>query len=247
MMSATHSAPWDCARGLPSLASLARLAALAAAARGGGRHGHRGGGGRGAPGGRWGPGGRGGAPWGWPGQAGFPPGFGGFGGFGGHFGGRGPKAKRGNVRAAILALLAEEPHNGYQIIQAINERSGGAWKPSPGAVYPALSQLADEGLIRAEERDGRKTFELTDAGRAYMADHPDEVAAPWEEVTADLHDDVHGLFRLAGQTGMAIVQVAQAGSPAQIAKAAEVLAETRRTLYRLLAEGDNTDEQHGEE
>lgn len=187
--------------------------------------------------GRSGPG-----PWSWgPGAPGpLPPGFGPFGGH--QFWGRGPKSKRGNVRAAILALLTEEPRNGYQVIQAIHERSGGAWKPSPGAVYPALSQLADEGLIRGEEGEGRKTFHLTDAGRAYVAEHPDEVAAPWEDVTADLHDDVHGLFRLAGQTGMAIVQVAQAGSPAQVAQAAEILSETRRRLYRLLADDDNADD-----
>lgn len=184
-------------------------------------------------------------PWGPPGFRGpIPPfpGFGPFGGMGGHFWGRGPKAKRGNVRAAILALLAEEPRNGYQIIQEINERSGGAWKPSPGAVYPALSQLADEGLIRSDESEGRKVFHLTDAGRAYVADHPDEVAAPWEDVTAELHDDVHDLFRLAGQTGMAIVQVAQAGSPAQVGQATKILADTRRRLYQILAEDDNADD-----
>jgi DNA-binding PadR family transcriptional regulator len=223
-----HAGPW----GGPPWEAIAQRALAAMAA-----HGHR----HGKPFGRPG-------PWSWgPGGPGpLPPGFGPFGGH--HFWGRGPKAKRGNVRAAVLALLTEEPRNGYQIIQAINERSGGAWKPSPGAVYPALSQLADEGLIRGEEGEGRKTFHLTDAGRAYVAEHPDEVAAPWEDVTADLHDDVHGLFRLAGQTGMAIVQVAQAGTPAQVAQASEILAETRRRLYRLLADDDNADDgSHPEE
>jgi DNA-binding PadR family transcriptional regulator len=223
-----HAGPW----GGPPWEAIAQRALAAMSA-----HGRR----HGKPFGRPG-------PWSWgPGGPGpLPPGFGPFGGH--HFWGRGPKAKRGNVRAAVLALLTEEPRNGYQIIQAINERSGGAWKPSPGAVYPALSQLADEGLIRGEEGEGRKTFHLTDAGRAYVAEHPDEVAAPWEDVTADLHDDVHGLFRLAGQTGMAIVQVAQAGTPAQVAQASEILAETRRRLYRLLADDDNADDgSHPEE
>src|SRR4029077_4932729 len=92
-------------------------------------------------------------------------------GYGRGFGpGAGPywrarKARRGDIRTAALLLLAEEPRNGYQIMQEVEERSGGAWRPSPGSVYPALSQLEDEGLIRSEEHDGRKVFALTDAGR----------------------------------------------------------------------------------
>ena len=79
--------------------------------------------------------------------------------------GRGRKARRGDIRTAALLLLAEEPRNGYQIMQEVEERSGGVWSPSPGSVYPALAQLEDEGLIRSEEIDGRKLFALTDAGR----------------------------------------------------------------------------------
>lgn len=177
---------------------------------------------------------------------GFPPGFGAFGGaFGpGPWGrggrwGKGPRAKRGNVRAAILGLLTEEPRNGYQIIQEINERSGGAWRPSPGAVYPALQQLADEGLIRSEEADGRKTFDLTDAGRAYVAEHPEEVASPWATMTADVDGDLVDLFKEAAQLGTALMQVAHAGSQRQVAQAGRVVAETRRRLYGLLAEDDD--------
>src|SRR6266446_675789 len=96
---------------------------------------------------------------------------------------RGPRAKRGDVRAAALVLLAEEPRNGYQIIQEIESRSGGVWRPSPGSVYPALQQLEDEGLIRAVEADpGRKAFELTEEGRAYVERHADDLAAPWDAV-----------------------------------------------------------------
>src|SRR3954454_4068329 len=78
----------------------------------------------------------------------------------------GSRVGRGDVRAAVLALLAEQPMHGYQIIHEIEERSGGSWKPSPGSVYPTLQLLADEGLIRAEESNGRKTFSLTEEGRA---------------------------------------------------------------------------------
>jgi DNA-binding PadR family transcriptional regulator len=148
------------------------------------------------------------------------------------------KARRGDVRAAILALLAEEPRNGYQLIQAIAERSGGEWRPSPGAVYPALQQLTDEGLIEATEDDGRKTFRLTDAGRAYVEEHADEVNAPWEAMTSDVRDDVRDLFKTAARTGSAVMQIVHAGSESQIAQAKEVLAETRRRLYQILAEDE---------
>ena len=178
---------------------------------------------------------RGRGPWG-----GFGPG-GPFGPGGMPFGrgfGRPRKAKRGDVRAAILALLAEEPRNGYQIIQEIAERSEGGWKPSPGAVYPALQQLTDEGLVRAEETDGRKTFTLTEAGRAYIEAHPDEVRAPWEDMTPDIGDDVHELFDLSRQAASALFQLAQTGTDGQVRQAKQVLTETRRKLYQILADGD---------
>lgn len=153
--------------------------------------------------------------------------------------GRGPKARRGDVRAAILALLAEGPRNGYQIIQEINERSGGVWRPSPGAVYPALQQLADEGLIRGEESGGRKTFHLTPEGETYVAEHTEDLRAPWEAVTADYPGHIGELLRQAAQTGAAVMQVAQTGSEQQIAEAQRVIADTRRRLYTILSEDDS--------
>jgi DNA-binding PadR family transcriptional regulator len=167
--------------------------------------------------------------------------MGGRGGFGGF--GRGPrKAKRGDVRAAILSLLAEEPRNGYQIIQEIAERSHGGWKPSPGAVYPALQQLTDEGLVRAEETDGRKTFQLTESGRAYVAEHQDEVRASWEEMTPQVDDSAWEIMNLGRQTAAALFQVLQTGSEAQVEQAKQLLVETRRKLYQILADGDPTEE-----
>jgi DNA-binding PadR family transcriptional regulator len=166
----------------------------------------------------------------------FGPGFGG--GFGGPGFGRGPKVRRGDVRAAALALLAEGPRNGYQIIQEIGERSGGVWRPSPGSVYPALSQLEDEGLIRAEERDGRRQFVLTDEGRAYVESHKDELAAPWETVSDSVTDEMMELRSLVGQVAAAAMQVSHAGTPAQIAQARKILADTRKALYRILADGE---------
>jgi DNA-binding PadR family transcriptional regulator len=150
--------------------------------------------------------------------------------------GRGPKARKGNVRAAILVLLAEEPRNGYQIIQEINERSGGAWKPSPGAVYPALQQLADEGLIAGEEGGGRRTFHLTDEGRAHVEENAERLAEPWAEMTPEFGEGVPDLFKQAAQTGAAVMQIVHSGSPEQVAQARDVLSEARRSLYRILAD-----------
>src|ERR687883_882324 len=104
--------------------------------------------------------------------------------FGPHFGGphlRG-RARRGDVRAALLVLLDEEPRNGYGLMQEIERRRGGAWRPRPGSVYPALQQLEDEGLVRAEEREGSRVFSLTDKGRTYVDEHADELGAPWDAV-----------------------------------------------------------------
>jgi DNA-binding PadR family transcriptional regulator len=154
---------------------------------------------------------------------------------GGPFGGGRGRARRGDVRAALLLLLAEEPRNGYQLMQAIDERSGGRWRPSPGSVYPALSQLEDEGLIRAIERDATKLYEITDEGRTHLERHG-EHAHPWDIDDEPEFKSLSELRSLVGQIGMATMQVAQAGDEQQVARASEVLIETRRTLYRILAE-----------
>jgi DNA-binding PadR family transcriptional regulator len=173
------------------------------------------------------------------------PGYPGFGMHGpGHWFGeprlRGARARRGDVRAAALALLAEEPRNGYQIIQAIGERSGGVWRPSPGSVYPALQQLEDENLIAAEASDGgRRAYVLTDEGRAYVADHPDEVRAPWDVVAGSAGGTAIEMRRLIGQVSVAAFQVASVGTEAQLGQARKVLTETRKALYRILAADDD--------
>jgi len=172
-------------------------------------------------------------------RGGFGIGFGGpfgFGGPGGPFG-RGQRARRGDVRAALLALLAEEPRNGYQLMQEIERRSEGVWRPSPGSVYPALQQLEDEGLVRSDESDGRKLFHLTEAGREAAAAASAE-GAPWEAASESVDSDAWELFNVARQVGMAIFQIAQAGTAEQMASAREVLNNARRSLYGILAEDD---------
>jgi len=148
--------------------------------------------------------------------------------------GRGPRARRGDVRAALLVLLAEEPRNGYGLMQEIERRSGGAWRPSPGSVYPALQQLEDEGLVRPVESAGRKEFELTDEGRAYVTENADELGTPWEDVAGG-NEHIAELRTLVFGVGAAVMQVVQAGTEAQVAEASRVLEETRRALYRILA------------
>jgi len=146
------------------------------------------------------------------------------------------KASRGDVRSAILALLREGPLNGYQIMAEIEERSSGAWRPSPGAVYPALAQLADEGLIVGEESGGRRTFRLTDAGRDYVDENPEMARGAWESAEQQEAWRVPGLFAEAARLGHGIVQLAHAGSAAQVQAAERLLKNTRRELYRILAD-----------
>jgi DNA-binding PadR family transcriptional regulator len=161
-----------------------------------------------------------------------PFGGGPFGGPGMH-GGR--RRGRGDVRTAILLLLAEEPRNGYQIMQELEQRSGGTWRPSPGSVYPALQLLADEGLVTSEARGGGNVFELTDAGRAHLAEQKDDATPPWEAINAGATEEMIELRRVLMQTADAVKQVVRTGNDAQRAAAVKLLEETRRSLYGILA------------
>lgn len=200
----------------------------------GARHGH------GPEGHGHGPGRHGG---GGPRGSGFP--FGGWGGPGGPpFGPgggfrRGRKARRGDVRTAALLLLAEEPRNGYQIMQELEERSGGAWRPSAGSVYPALQLLEDEGLVRSEQADGRKLLHLTDAGRRLVEERGEDQPAPWDQMAGDVSDESWAIMSTMREIAFALTQVAQTGSDAQRAEMRRLLAGLRRDLYQLLADGDD--------
>lgn len=173
--------------------------------------------------------GGGGGPWG-PGAG---PGWGpGRGGRGGHRG----RARRGDVRASILALLKDQPRHGYEIIQEIAERSGGAWKPSPGSVYPTLQLLEDEGLISSATEGGKKLFTLTDTGRTEAEAGPE---APWEEAGRGVDwDSLHEIRKAGGGLVDAFRQVWATGTPAQRDKALAVVNEARKKLYLILADED---------
>jgi DNA-binding PadR family transcriptional regulator len=167
----------------------------------------------------------------------FPWGGGGF-GFGGPPFGRGRKARRGDVRAAALVLLDEEPRNGYQLMQEIEERSDGAWRPSPGSVYPALQQLEDEGLVRTREIEGRRVFELTDEGRAHVEEKRDELGKPWEAFAGDMKDEYREAGMAIKDVAIAAAQVIRSGNPEHVEQAGKVLNDAKRSLYLILAEED---------
>ncbi len=167
--------------------------------------------------------------------------------------GRGPRVRRGDVRSAILDILRaaaerEEPINGYQVIQQIAQRSGDGWRPSPGSVYPTIQQLQDEGLVADDEERGRRTIRLTPAGATYAAEHRDELDAVWTPFEAAGEGDSErsgpGLGDLKPEIGQvmgAVWQILTQGSEQQRRAAIEILVETRRKLYGVLADGHDPD------
>ncbi len=193
-------------------------------------------------------------PPGGPGFPGFPGGPGSFGGPGGWFGGAGPFQRvrefRGGgrpparpVRPAVLALLAEEPMHGYQLMQEIRRRTHDRWRPSPGSVYPILQQLEDEGLVHTVETAGRRIAELTDAGREHVAGREAEFAALWEEPEEEPGADrFAALWHALGELSGAAAQVGYSGTEAQVAEVKKILADARRRVYAVLADAGLEDD-----
>jgi DNA-binding PadR family transcriptional regulator len=149
------------------------------------------------------------------------------------------RLRRGDVRAAVLVLLDECARNGYQIIQELTERSDGAWRPSPGSVYPILQQLEDEGLVEISSTVSGKTYVLTAQGKALVEKDRASLGKPWETAAADVSDATSDLFGNLRQVIHSVRQVAMAGSEAQSRKAATILADARRSIYRLLADDES--------
>ena len=154
----------------------------------------------------------------------------------GHAGhGRG-RMRRGDIRTAVLAVLSDGPGHGYDVIQRLEDKTEGSWRPSPGSVYPMLQLLADEGLAQSVERDGKRVYELTDAGRAETAQRIEAAGGtPWE--LANRSDSNFGELRdNARQLHLAVRQVAASGRPEQVERAVEIVRDARKQLYGLLAE-----------
>ncbi len=167
--------------------------------------------------------------------------FGGpFGGFGHRGGprGRGRKARRGDIRTAALLLLAEEPRNGYQIMQEVQERSAAGVAPEPGLGLPGAAAargrgpdpLAGDRRAQAVRHHRRRPKFVDERGS--------ERPAPWDEMGEEYSGNAHELGRLMREVAFAFTQVIRTGSEAQISSAGEVLSSTRRDLYRILADGD---------
>jgi DNA-binding PadR family transcriptional regulator len=151
--------------------------------------------------------------------------------------GGGARARRGDVRAAVLALLAERPMHGYEMIKELEERTEGAWTPSAGSIYPTLQMLEDEGLIRGEESEGKRRFALTEAGTAEQAEKAGE-QTPWDSVRADADPEAIHLKDSFRKLNHAIGQVFHAADDAQQKRVRELLDESRRKIYAILAEED---------
>lgn len=158
-------------------------------------------------------------------------------GAGGPFGPRGfgGRARKGDVRSAILSLLSEAPTNGYGLIKAIHAKTEGAWRPSPGSVYPTLQQLVDEGIIAPTSEGARAEYALTDEGRAHVAEHEDEIAAAWSQ-SRNPWKEQGDLLTAARKLAGVVRQVATEGTPEQRASATTKLDDLRRELYRMLGE-----------
>jgi DNA-binding PadR family transcriptional regulator len=143
--------------------------------------------------------------------------------------------RRGEVRTALLIALLDGPAHGYELIQALEEKTGGRWRPSPGSVYPTLQQLADEGMVTASDEDGKRTFALTDAGRAETESRVADQGIPWEAMERG-HGRRGGLRAAVRDLHMAATQVGVTGSPEAIERATEILTQARKDIYRLLAD-----------
>ena len=152
--------------------------------------------------------------------------------------GRGPRRSRGDVRTAVLLLLLEQPMHGYEMIQTIRERSGDAWSPSPGAIYPTLQLLTDEGLITNEDRDGKKVSTLTEAGRTAAEELAASKTAPWDEASTDA-GDAPNLRKAIVRLIHAVKEISMAGTDAQRESTASLLDETRRKIYAMLASDES--------
>jgi len=146
--------------------------------------------------------------------------------------------RRGDVRTALLIALLDGPGHGYELIQALESKSEGRWRPSPGSVYPVLSQLEDEGLVHADESGERKLMALTGEGREYVAERREALGTPWETAADGVSEEMVELRTLIWQVGAAVRQVVASGTDDQHKQARDVLADTRRALYRILAGDD---------
>ena len=148
----------------------------------------------------------------------------------------GSRARRGDMQAAILGLLAEKPMHGYQVIQELAERSGGVWTPGPGSVYPTLQAMEEQGLVAGEQDGSRRVFSLTETGRAAVGSQEHErEPMPWEQI-AQASGPRLAMRQSIGTLFAASAQIERTGTDDQVERAVALLDQTRKALYLLLAE-----------
>ena len=171
------------------------------------------------------------------GRHGRPPWAGGdWGADAGNWRGGGRRMRRGDIRTALLSALTDGPAHGYELIGRLEEKSGGTWRPSPGSVYPTLQLFEDEGLVRSEQRDGKRVYELTDAGRSEAAERVERFGnSPWDN-DADFATEFQGLMRFAVQLLAAAKQIARNGDRSQMERATTAIRATGKELYTILSE-----------
>lgn len=150
---------------------------------------------------------------------------------------RSPRARRGDVRAAVLALLAERPMHGYEMIQELESRTGGVWRPSAGSIYPTLQQLQDEGLVTSADQHGKRMFALTQTGTEEAA-RVRERESPWDQVAEGADSAAMDMRVAVGQVIAASMQVASTGSESQLQRTMKVLGDARRRIYAILGEDE---------
>ncbi len=147
----------------------------------------------------------------------------------------GRRARKGDVRTALLSLLADRSMHGYDLIRELEERSGGMWRPSPGSIYPTLQMLEDEGLVTSQEQDGKRVYSLTDAGKEEVRVRRERSggAEPWE--WGSVSEAAEQLRQSAFQLGAAVMQVVRAAAEPEMKRVAEILTEAKRKVYAVLA------------
>ncbi len=162
----------------------------------------------------------------------------GFGSHGRHGGprGRGPRTRRGDIRVALLAALGDGPGHGYELIQRLEARTGGRWKPSPGSVYPTLQMLEEGGFVSSAQQGDKKVYTITEAGQTELQERMSDAGGPPPWLDGDMSGGHGELRKAVAQLAMAARQVGMGGDEAQVAAATTILTDARRKLYQLLAE-----------
>jgi DNA-binding PadR family transcriptional regulator len=147
--------------------------------------------------------------------------------------------RQGEVRLALLSLLQDEPAHGYELMKRLEERSGGMYRASAGTVYPVLQQLEDEGLVRIEEADGKKVYNLTEAGREELLLFQEDVeriwtrATGWKDWSVNMGPETAEIWGSWGRLSKAAFKAAAKADFENTERVREILDRARKELEEL--------------